>query len=132
VQQFLITMAPSQTGASYRRYFIGGIPSRCFDCDSPATGVQVTAMAKLEFIPMTCDTDFLIIGNLAALKEECMSIRYDEMDSVESVAKAARHHKNAIRLLNGELVHYEGKRQPAISYKPFGRRTLNWDYITMT
>ena len=124
-QTLLATFAPSQTSGSYRRYYIGGLPSRCLDCDSPPTSVQVTGMAKLEFIPLTNDTDFLIIGNLAALKEECMSIRFGEMDGQDAEAKSARHHKNAIRLLNGELIHAEGKRQPALNYKPFGRCGLN-------
>lgn len=128
----LATFAPSQTSGSYRRYFLAGLPDRCNDCDSPPAQAQVTAMAKLEFVPMTNDTDFLIIGNLAALKEECMAIRFGEMDVSEAETKAARHHKNAIRLLNGELAHMEGKRQPALNYRPFGRGTLQRAFISMT
>lgn len=125
VQTLLATFAPSQTSGSYRRYFLGGLPSRCLDCDSPPTSVQVTAMAKLEFVPMTNDTDFLIIGNLAALEDECQSIRYGRMDSSDAEAKAKRHHKNAIGWLQGELIHTYGKRQPALSFKPFGRNTMS-------
>lgn len=131
-QTLLVNFAPSQTSGSYRRYFIGGLPQRCTDCDSPPTSVQITALAKLEFVPMTCDTDFLIIGNLAALKEECMSIRFGEMDGTDAETKSARHHKNAIRLLNGEAVHYFGKRQPALNYRPFGQGSLSNAYISMT
>ncbi len=81
---------------------------------------------------MTNDTDFLIIGNLAAIEDECQSIRYGRMDSSEAEAKAKRHHRSAIGWLNGEMIHVFGKRQPALNYKPFGRASLNRSYITMT
>lgn len=123
-QTLLSIYAPTETTPSYRRYFLSNLPSKCCDCDSPNGMVQVTAMAKLEFIPVAVDTDFLLIGNLPALKEECQSIRYGEMDLANAKQMEEFHHKRAIRLLNQELQHYLGKSQPAFGFFPFGRASL--------
>lgn len=121
VQTLLQTFAPNQTTSSYRRYLIQNLPANCFDCDSVAGIVQVTAMAQLSYIPVTNDTDFLIIGNLPALEEEMRAMRYEKIDNPTAKQEAAFHHKQAIRFLNGELVAVEGRRRPALSFKPFGR-----------
>jgi len=121
-ETLLQTFAPNQTTGCYRRYFLQNLPSRCFECNSPATGTQVTAIAQLEFIPVTSDTDFLIIGNLPALRSEAQAFRYEGIDSPTAKQESAFHHKLAIGFLNGESVHYNGKRRPALEFKPFGRR----------
>jgi hypothetical protein len=123
-QTLLSTMDPSEKNAYYRRYFIQGLPQRCCECDQPQTTVQLTAMAKLEFIPVKADTDYLIISNEDALKAECQAIRYEEMDSPASAQMAQVRHRAAIRFLNNELVHYTGKSRPAIGFHPFGYETL--------
>lgn len=123
-QTLLSTYAPNETTPCYRRYFLSNLPSKCCDCDSPDGVVQVTAIVKLEFIPVYADTDFLLIGNLDALKNECQSIRYDEMDTQAAKQMAEYHHRNAIRLLNQELVHYLGKSRPALQFAPFGNARL--------
>jgi hypothetical protein len=123
-QTLLSTMDPSEQNAYYRRYFIQGLPQRCCECDQPQTTVQLTAMAKLEFIPVKADTDYLLIGNIPALKNECQAIRYEEMDSPASAQMAQLRHRDAIRLLNKEIIHYMGKERPALNYAPFGYETL--------
>lgn len=130
VQRLILTMEPSEEVAGYRRYFLNGLPRNC--CDPANTGVttaQVTAMAKLAFIPVAVDTDYLIIQNLAALKEECQAVRYGEMDVSEAAAQAALRHKKAINLLNGELRHHLGKEMPAINFAPFGTAKLSHQRI---
>lgn len=123
-QLLLQTFAPNQTSGSYRRYFLQNFPKNCNGCN-PITGkIQVTAMAMLEFVPMTSDSDFLILGNLPALKEMCQSIRYEEMDIPNAKQQAEYHYKKAIGLLNGELTKYEGRRNPAVNFRPFG-----WDSL---
>lgn len=125
-QRLILTMEPSETLASYRRYFLNGLPTNC--CGSSST-VTVTAMAKLEFLPMAVDTDYSLIGNLPALIEECQSIRYSRMDNIKSQQLSVGKHTMAIRLLNKELEHYMGRLKPAVNFAPFGSAKLEHDFI---
>lgn len=131
VETLLSKYGPTEQNPAYRRYFINSIPPT--SCLSPAfnqqTIVQVKAMAKLEFMPVKYPTDFLIIGNIPALKEECMSIRYGEMDTDTGSILAAKKHKLAIRLLNQELTHYLGKDRIAVNFAPFGTAKLEHQNI---
>lgn len=120
-QRLILTMEPGEKVAAYRRYFVNGVPATCCDGVTPP---QVTAMAKLELIPVTYDPDYLLIQNIEALIAECQSIRYSEMDSAEATRKSLERHTAAIRLLQGEIVHYEGKERPAIVFAPFGSARL--------
>lgn len=129
-QSLIGSYAPGETSASYRKFFVEGLPDKCHDCDSTPGIIQITGMVKLEYIPVRTDTDFLLIGNIPALKEECQSIRFEEMDGPAD-AKAVRHHRNAIKLLNQELEHYLGKQQPAINFAPFGNARLEKVAISM-
>lgn len=118
-QTLLATLAPNENVPSYRRYYLDKLPRSCFEC-STITPVQMTAMALLEYVPLTCDTDFLLIGNLPAMKMECMAIRLEGMDNPTAKGEAAAHHKSAIRYLQGEIIKMEGRQQPALGYHPFG------------
>lgn len=120
-ETLLARYAPSETVASYRRYYLNGLPSNC--CDGEDT-TQVTVQAKLEFIPAWNDTDYLLIGNLPALIEECKSIRHSKMDAPEMKQLSIAEHKMAINHLNNELKHYMGTMQPAIVFAPFGTAVL--------
>jgi len=124
VQELILTMEPSEQVAGYRRYFLGGLPRNCCDPGSDVTKVQVTALAKLEFVPVKVDTDYLLIGNIEALIAECESVRYSSMDSPTAKQMSQERHGQAIRLLQGELVHQLGREMPAISFSPFGSAHL--------
>jgi hypothetical protein len=118
-------MEPGETVASYQRYYVGGLPRNC--CAVPAADadtVQITAMVKLDFVPVVTPTDYLLVQNLEALIAECQAVRYSEMDSPAAMTKEAERHRAAIRLLNGELAHYAGKEQVAINFAPFGSAHL--------
>lgn len=121
----LSSMEPSETTASYRRYLLTGLPRNC--CNTPAGTVTVTAQAKLDFLPVVNDTDYLSIPNIPALIEEGHSLRYSRMDSQVSSALEQRHHAKALTLLNGQLDHIEGKINVAITVPLFGsdRARLN-------
>ena len=130
-QILLLTMEPSEQTASYRRYFLNPIPRNCCGlfinaCVSPnlPTQVLVTAIAKLELIPVMVDTDYCLIQNLEAIIEECQSIRYSRVDNPSAKAMSAAAHKTAIGFLNGELNHYIGKDQVAVNVSPFGSAHL--------
>lgn len=127
--------AAQETTPAYRRYFIHKLPCSCGPVLSqspcvpgtPAVSnqVPVTAMCKYEVLPVSVPTDFLIIGNLAALKEECLSIRYGEMDAPNAAGMAQQHHARAIKLLQDEMRHYLGELQPAVNFAPFGTAFLS-------
>ena len=110
-QRLILTMEPSETVAFYRRYFVNGLPQHCCGSDE----VQLSVLCKLDFVPVKVDTDFLIISNLAALKEECMAIRLMEMDGMDSKRSAQGHHASALRLLMGELDAFVGKEKVSIT-----------------
>lgn len=128
----LSTLEPGEETAWYRRYYFDSLPCGC--CPSPTqtqtcATVQVTAIAKLEPIPVRVDTDYLLIQNLEALIEECQSIRYSEMDTGEAKAMAQERHIQAVRYLNGEITHYAGKDSPAVNFAPFGTARLERQQI---
>jgi hypothetical protein len=132
VQTLLVTLQPQETTAWYRRYYFDSLPCNCCSvvCPNPCSpnvpvsSVAVTAIAKLEFIPVATDTDYCLIQNLQALIEEGMSWRYSKMDSLQSKQLEAIKHKNAVRLLNGEIGHYLGIEEPAIRLDVFGSAKL--------
>jgi len=123
-QILLLTMEPGETTASYRRYYLNGLPRDCCFGQGTEAKVTVTAIAKLELIPAVVDTDYLLIQNLEALIEECISVRMSEIDSGNAQSMALLHHKNAIGLLSGELCHYLGKNTPAVGFYPWGSADL--------
>lgn len=124
VQTLLATLGTTEKNPSYRRYFVNGLAKQCADCDSPVNTLQVNAIAKLEFIPVSNDTDRLLIGNIPALKNECLAVRYGQIDTTGARAMARENHKEAVKILNEELVHYLGKFNPAVIFAPFGNATL--------
>lgn len=119
---------PNEQYPSYRKYFVTGIPNNCCGTQTVAQNCQVEAMCKREFQPMQSMMDELILGNLEALKHECMSIRFSEMDASEADAKSARHHAKAIHLLELEMDHYLGRERPAIVFNPMGSRCATREY----
>lgn len=129
VQSQILTMEPGELTADYRRYFFDRLPCGCCPPTSqpttaPCPPPQVTALAKLELIPVSVDTDWLLFHNLEAIIEECQSVRYSEVDNIASQQLAAVHHKNAIKLLNGEIGHMVGVNNPAVNIAYFGSARL--------
>lgn len=121
----LLTMEPGEQVASYRRYLLDPAPVTC--CTYPVTEaqpIQVTAIAKLDLIPVRVDTDYCLIQNLEAIIEEAQSWRYSTIDTVAAKQMAQEKHRQAIRLLNGELTHFLGVQKPAINFAPFGSARL--------
>lgn len=120
----LLTMAPGETSANYRKYYINGLPnSCCVDC-TPSTTLQVLAMCKLDYIPVACDSDYLRILSIPALIDEAMSVRYGRVDSISAQNLSQQKHASALRLLFGQLDNYLGKERPAIQRHIFGSQRL--------
>lgn len=123
-ETLLLVMEPSETVAGYRRYYLHNLPQNCLVTTGSTDTLRVTAICKMELIPVVADTDYLLIQNLEAVIEECIAVRMSEMDNAQAQQLAAVHHRNAIGLLNGELRHYLGNEVPAVNFKPFGSARL--------
>jgi hypothetical protein len=129
VERTVADYEPTELVPMYRRSIIPGMKG--MGCASPNDQCtipgqkQIEAIAVFEFVPVTQDTDTLLISNIPALKELGMSIRFGEMDTPAAVPQEQRHLRNAVKLLNDELTHYIGKARPAIGLKVFGSAALS-------
>lgn len=126
IQTALLTMEPTEETAWYRRYYLDALPCGCCPSTTPSScaDVQVTALAKLDLIPVAADTDYLLIQNIEAIIHECMAVRYSQIDTSAAKRMEQYHHKKAISLLNGEIGHFVGKNDVAIHFAPFGSARL--------
>lgn len=111
---------PEETVADYRRYFMTGIDDSC-----SCTVKTIEAMAKLDFIPVKNDWDYLYIDNIPALKEMCQAIRYSEMDTGNSKQQALVHEARAIRELNHQKRNITPDSQIPISMRVYGSARLS-------
>lgn len=124
-QTLVLIMEPTEQVAGYRRYYLNNLPlSCCNPASSTPQELTVTAIVKLDLVPVFTDTDYLLFQNLEAIIEEAQSVRYSEIDSTSAKQMAQEKHVQAIRLLQGELVHYLGKERPAVNFAPFGSAKL--------
>lgn len=130
-QRLLLTMEPSEKVAAYQTYFFYKLPQGCCNVvgASDDSLVQLKAIVKLDLIPVVADSDYLLIQSAEAIIAECQSIRYSEMDSQEAVGKSLERHRAAVRYLQGQLIHYEGKESVAVNFAPFGNARLANQHI---
>lgn len=119
VEVTLSRYGPDEMLPAYRRYYLTNLPSNCCTAAGATVSVYVTALCKLEFIPVTRDTDMLILGNIPALISECQAIRYSEMDVTNAAQLEVKCHRQAIRFLQNEQRHMEGEQEPAVSVDTF-------------
>lgn len=123
-QVLLLTMESTEQVANYRRYYFDSLPRHCCPSPSAADSVTVTALAKLELIPVIADTDYCLIQSLTALIHEAKAIRYSDCDEKNAKAMAQEAHMQAVRVLSGQLGHYVGINEPAVIFAPFGSAKL--------
>lgn len=101
-QRAIAIYEPDETNPSYRRSLIAGLSNVSGGACETKT---VNAIVKLDYVPARVDTDWLVIGNLPALKDMCQSLRKAENNLFEeSAAWEAR----AVRELDKELHHKNG------------------------
>lgn len=103
VQRAIAVYEPDETRPWYRRSLIGGLSAISNDSDCETK--TVTVWVKLDFIPVVNDTDWLVIGNLPAIKDMCQSIRKAEANLFE---EATAWEARAVNELQKELRHYRG------------------------
>lgn len=109
----------------YRRSFINGLPTTCCGSDEDCEDVKVTVQAKMEFFPARKDTDYLLIGNIPAIKLSIMALKKEEANLL---GEAEGYWMSAERELQKELEHYRGHGniQPIqINSKPFNASVAN-------
>lgn len=97
-----------ETRPSYARYFFPTVS--CLAKSSSCQQLNIDAIGKLEFIPVKNDTDYLIIGNIPALKEMCVALKNseDEEDGVKANQIIAAGLATAKNILDKQLNHYLG------------------------
>ncbi len=118
-QRALAIYEPDETNPTYRKMFVSALEgTRCCGCTSDdPNAIQVTVMAKLEFIPARRDEDWLLIGNLGALKLACMSLLKEENNLLAEAdvyfnggqTKDGSRTVGAVGILRGEYRHYTGR-----------------------
>lgn len=101
-QRAIAVYEPDETRPDYRRSVIPGLSQVSGGACETKT---ITANVKLDFIPARNDTDFLVIGNLPAIKDMCQSIRKKENNLL---AESAAWEQSAKYELNMELNHRTG------------------------
>ena len=126
-QVSLSSMEPQEGAAHYRRYLLDGLPKDC--CSGPPGRIQVSAQARLEFIPVVSDPDYLFIQSIQALIEEVQSARFSSMDTKSSAQLAASHHTRALQFLCGQLDLHQGKVNTAVRVSIFGSQPLKYQPI---
>lgn len=104
-QRAIAIYEPDETRPSYRKQLLTDLGcGGCCDNDSETS--QVTVMAKLEFIPVRQDTDWLMIGNFSALESEVQSILKRRNNLAQ---EAVTWRALAVQTLRDELRHYLGR-----------------------
>lgn len=110
-----------ETQPSYRRYYLNNLPSSCCGSNPPT---QVIGMARMEFVPVALDSDWLPISSIPALVAETQAIRYGDMETEFAQKMAVMKHREAVRLLNNQLDHRTGRRHIAVGVDNFERDSL--------
>lgn len=122
VEVALSTMDPNEASAGYRRYLVNGIPTVNLCCTG--SQIQITAQGRIDFIPVTNETDYLTIPCVPALTEEAQSIRFSRMDAGNAATQSVIHHQRALSLLCGQLDKFHGKVNTAVGLKIFGSQPM--------
>lgn len=110
VTKMLAQYEPSEDVPIYRRSIIPGLTNQqCCGAEAEdedcTENKQLTALVKLQHVPVVVDNDPLVIGNLAALKLMVMAIMREEQNRLE---ESAVFEAKARAEIDGELSSYLG------------------------
>lgn len=97
------------TRPSYRRYFLPSVRAASTSNGS-CSQTLLEVIAKLDYVAAVNDTDYLVIGNLPALKTMCEGINLSEIepDGVKKLQILLAAEVAAMKTLDEELSHYLG------------------------
>lgn len=107
----LAVYEPSETVPVYRSTFIPGLtragacPNASDDCSANKT---ITAIVRVQHVPVAVDNDPLVIGNLAAFKLMALGIHHENLRELDM---AEAYFTSAQRELDGEVAAYLGDGQ---------------------
>lgn len=112
-QRAIAVYEPSETNPVYRQYLIPGLEhGRCCDdsdddgnTDESCQRVRVTAIARMEFVPVSLDADWVLPGCIPAIKDMVQSVRFMEMNQPQ---EALVFEAKAISQLRTQLRQYLG------------------------
>lgn len=137
IAEILLTMEPTETTGWYPRYYIQSVPHGCCPAfrpirvneGAPTCGcpyerpkwAMVTALAKLDLIPVVAPTDYCLIQSKEAIIAEAQSIRMSKFDDTASQEMSVKFHNEAIKILRGQSISNEGKNNVSVNFAPFGR-----------
>jgi hypothetical protein len=96
----LASYGPTETSPSYRRYQINGLG---YDEQDAAFTADLKALVKMRPVPITHDTDFLLVSNRACLKAMCQAIYYYDKGDAE---RGAAYEVIAEKILMDETISY--------------------------
>lgn len=98
-----------ETRPNYARYLFPSVCTRTCD-DNACCQTPIDIVGKLEFIPVVNDTDYLIIGNIPALKELMVAIKNADLapDSLSKNQIITSGYAMAMNELDNEIRHYRG------------------------
>jgi len=99
----------SETLPEYRKSLIPGLGNvENYSCPNTTSIIEkrvIQAMVKLEHIDVSVDNDFLVIGNIPALKMACKAVQFENQEDQQA---ALGYWAQARELLQKELEHYQG------------------------
>ena len=101
----------TETIPEYRKTLIPGLANvPNYTCpNDPTTIIQkrlLQTVVKLDHVDVVTDNDFLVIGNIPALKMACKAVQFENQENQE---KAVGYWAQARDLLLKELNHYQGE-----------------------
>jgi len=119
---------PNERNPSYRRSYVPNLSNSCGTstccsgsngCETPSScpGTIVEAVARLEAVEVSSDTDWLLIGNLLALKHAIKSIVKSDQNQYQ---EASVEFASAIRILRNELEKYDPAVKTRVNVKAYG------------
>lgn len=107
LQRPLAIYEPDETRPQYRRSLVPGLADSVSCCGVPedCTDKTITVLAKLAFVPLMAETDYLLIQNLDALQDMCQALKKKEDNYV---AEALAYQASAVSILERELENFHG------------------------
>ncbi len=103
-EQLITILAPKTTAASFRHYYIPGLPQDQW--------TELGIRARKRFVPITADEDYLLISNLPALETMVQAVA---LKDAGKTVEYANHKAIAVDLMKKEAKSYMGRPDPVVT-----------------
>lgn len=107
-QRALAIYEYDETRPIYRRSLINGLSNRgacCNNTDTTCDKKTVTVMAKMSFLPVRKNTDWLLLSSIPALEIMCQALRKEKNNLWD---EAKKYEANAVAILDEQLQAFNG------------------------